>query len=240
MGSYFLDYNQLKCVVPCAGRGRRLLPCSSKEPKMMVKIMGKPMLAYIIDYWKEYTDNFVFVVGPQKNQIIDFVSNLSIKAQFVEQKESKGIADAILRAKNLVSEKFIVALGDCLVKGKFQFTGSMEQGIGVWRTDNIEDIKRGYSVKTNNNLVVEAKEKPKKSFGNLCGMGCYFFNKKVFDYIKITKPSKLRNEIEITDVIQKMIKGGEKIKAVFFKGEYLNVTYPADIKVAENIFSKKN
>lgn len=240
MSNCFLDYNQLKCVVPCAGQGRRFLLYSPKEPKVMVKIMGKPMLAYIIDYWKEYTNNFVFVVGHQKNQIIDFASKLPIKAQFVEQKEPKGIADAILRAGNLVSEKFIVALGDCVIKGRFQFTGSMEQGIGVWRTDNIEDIKRGYSVKINNNLVVEVKEKPKEAFGNLCGMGCYFFNKKVFNYIKITRPSKLRGEIEITDVIQKMIEGGEKIKAVFFRGDYLNVTYPADIKVAEDIFPKEN
>jgi len=59
---------------------------------------------------------------------------------------------------------------------------------------------------------------------------------KVFDYIKITDPSELRNEIEITDVIQKMIKNGEKIKPLFLKGNYLNVTYPDDIEIAENIF----
>ena len=50
------------------------------------------------------------------------------------------------------------------------------------------------------------------------------------DYIDKTPPSNLRNEIEITDVIQNMIDNKEQIKPVFFKGNYLNVTFPEDLK----------
>ena len=52
-----------KCVVLCAGRGVRITPYSEKIPKVMVKIKKKPVLRYVIDYWKDYTDDFTFIVG---------------------------------------------------------------------------------------------------------------------------------------------------------------------------------
>ena len=56
--------------------------------------------------------------------------------------------------------------------------------------------------------------------------------------VKLTEPSKLRNEIEITDVIQNMIDGGEKIKPALFRGDYLNITYPEDLQKAESLLRK--
>ena len=66
-------------------------------------------------------------------------------------------------------------------------------------------------------------------------MGFYFFNKRVFDYIKLIKSSPLRGEVEITDTIQNMIDSGEKMTPVFFRGNYLNVTYPEDLVKAERL-----
>jgi dTDP-glucose pyrophosphorylase len=43
----------------------------------------------------------------------------------------------------------------------------------------------------------------------------------------------LRNEIEITDVIQNMVNEGEEISPVMFDGTYINMTSPEDIKEAE-------
>src|SRR4030042_1769212 len=192
MNSYFLNNDQLKCVILCAGKGDRLLPHTLKKPKVMIKIKNKPILAHVIDYWKNFTNNFIFVVGYKKNQIIDFVKKIPINSQFVEQKKLKGIADALFCAKDFVSDQFIVVLGDCMCSGEFNFPKNMEYGIGEWRTKNVNDIKRSYSLEIKNNLVVRVEEKPKEVSNNLCGAGYYFFNKKVFSCIKNTKPSKLR------------------------------------------------
>lgn len=233
----WVDYKDLKCVVLCAGEGTRMVPNSLEKPKVMIQIKNKPILSYVIDYWKRYTNDFIFVVGYKKEYVIEFARQLPINSQFVEQKELKGIADAVLYAKNLVSDRFILVLGDCICNGNLNFPKDMEQAVGVWETNNVEDIKRSYSIKIQRDFVCEVKEKPKKVFNNLCGMGYYFFNKRVFDYIKLTEPSKLRNEIEITDVIQNMIDGGEKIKPALFRGDYLNITYPEDLQKAETILT---
>jgi dTDP-glucose pyrophosphorylase len=229
----WFNYPKLQCVILCAGKGLRF--SSSEQPKTMVKIKNKPILGYIVDYWSNFTKDFIFVVGYKKEKIIDYVQKLSINKKFVEQKELKGVGDALRYAEDFVSERFIVILGDCICKGEFSFPEDMEQGIGVWRTLNSDDIKRSYSVEVKGGYVCRVVEKPKKLINDFCGMGFYFFDKRVFDYIKNTKPSKLRNEIEITDCLQNMIDVGEKITPIYFKRKYLNITYPYDLKRAYEI-----
>ena len=208
---------------------------SEDHPKVMAKLKGISIIQHVIDYWKKYTQDFVFVVGYKKEEVIDFVNTLSINSDITEQKELKGIGHAVLCCENLVEEKFIVVLGDCVCKGTFDFPLNMEQGVGVWKTDNENYIKQSYSIEIENNLIKRVEEKPKRPVNNLCGMGFYFFDRIVFKYIRQTKPSILRNEIEITDVIQNMIGNNEKISPLFFKGDYINITFSRDLSTAEEI-----
>lgn len=207
----------------------------------MLKIGDKPILSYIIDYWRKYTNDFIFVVGYRKEDVINYVNRLPINSQFVEQKELKGIGHATLCAESLISDRFILVLGDCICSGSFDFPRNryMEQGVGVWETSDVEAIKQSYSVEVRNNLIRRVVEKPKRIINNLCGMGFYFFDKRIFDFLKITKPSKIRNEIEITDAIQNMIDAGEKISPVFFHGDYINITYLDDLQKAENFLFRE-
>jgi len=234
MVSPWLKYKDLKCVVLSAGKGIRILPHSEEKPKVLLELNGRPLLEYVVNYWKQFTNDFIFIVGYKKEKVIKYVKKLPIKSTFVQQKKLRGIADAINHVKDLVSENFIVVLGDCVCDGSFDFPNDMNQGVGVWETKNIDDIKRSYSIEISGDYLEKVVEKPKEIPNNYCGMGFYFFKKKVFNYIKITPPSILRNEIEITDVIQNMIDGGEKIKPVFFKGHYINVTYPEDLRNWKN------
>jgi len=222
----------LKCVVLCAGKGERISPISNETQKVMIKLGGKPIIHYVIDYWKKYSNNFIFVIGYKKQQVIEYVKKLPINSEFVEQKELKGIGNAVSYVEDFIKDKLIVVLGDCIFRGEFNFPQNMKQGIGVYKTNNENYIKQNYLVKIKNELVYEVKEKPKKVVNNYCGMGFYFFDKRVFNYIKMTNPSKLRNEIEITDVIQNMINSREEINPVFFNGNYLNITSPEDIEKA--------
>jgi len=232
----WFDYKELKCVIPCAGKSTRFSKVA--EQKVMAKVGGKPILGHIVDYWNKFVNSFIFVVGFAKESVIDYVSRLSIDAQFIEQREPRGIADAIMCVEDLVGDRFIVVLGDCICKGNFNFPSSMEQGVGVWETNNMAYIRQSYSVEVKYDLVCRVEEKPTRIINNLCGMGFYFFKDKIFEYIKITKPSKLRNEIEITDVIQNMINSKERITPIFFKGDYLNITHLKDLQKAEKILSK--
>jgi len=228
-------------VILCAGEGRRLADLGKEIPKAMVKLSGRPIISYVVDYWKDFASEFMFVVGYKKEQIISFVETrgLGPKVRFAEQLMPRGIAHAIGYIENYIKDDFIVVLGDCLCRGDFTFPGNFSQGVGVWTTNNDNYIKQSYSVEVEKDLIRKVVEKPKEIKNNLCGMGYYFFNRKVFDYVRKTPPSALRSEVEITDVIQAMIDGGEAIAPIYFKGEYLNVTSMQDIAMAERMFQDK-
>lgn len=202
-------------------------------PKVLLPIGEKLLLHHIIDMWRDSVDSSMFVVGYKWEEVVE---QLPLGATYLVQEEQKGIAHAISQVEGYVEDKFVVALGDCIQSGHFVVPiQGIEQGIGVWITDDKKAIKQSYSVEVSDNLVSRVTEKPKKVINNLCGMGTYFFDTRIFNYIRQTPISPLRGEIEITDTIQLMIDVGEKITPVFFRGRYLNITYPEDLKRAEEI-----
>ena len=203
----------------------------------MLDVHGQPIIQYIIDFWAPIAERFVFVVKHAKEELIEYVQSLPLDATFAEPEALRGIADGLSVARPLVGERFVVVLGDCVCRGTFAFPRSMQQGVGVWPTDRLEDIQRSYSVEIapETGLITRVEEKPKSPPNDLCGMGYYFFDSRVFDYIARTEPSALRNEVEITDVIGNMARAGEPVHAIPFSGDYLNVTHPEDLERAAKL-----
>jgi UDP-N-acetylglucosamine diphosphorylase / glucose-1-phosphate thymidylyltransferase / UDP-N-acetylgalactosamine diphosphorylase / glucosamine-1-phosphate N-acetyltransferase / galactosamine-1-phosphate N-acetyltransferase len=229
------------CVIVCGGKGTRLLPLSLEKQKTMIEIKNKPILRYIVEYWKKYTDDFIFIVNYKKEGIIEYLkTQKDINSKVYEEKELKGVANAIFCVEDMVTENFIVVLGDCICNGKLDFPEKMVQGIGVWKTKNKEDIKKSYSVKISEKFVSGVVEKPKEAPNDNCGTGFYFFNKVLFEYIPKTPKSHLTGKVEITEVIQRMIDSNEKISPVFLEGDYLNITALEDLEKAEKILTKNN
>ena len=186
----------MKGVILCAGRGHRM---GGAIPKALIPINGKPLVHHVMDMWKSAVDGFVFVVGYKWQEVTDYLPKGSI---FVTQEPQRGIADAILKTRTFLSnEEFVVVLGDCLQKGEWTIPPSIKLGVGVWETSNQEAIKRSYSVEVENGLIFKVVEKPKKPPNNYCGMGTYFFDTRIFNYIRRTPINPIRNEKEITDTI---------------------------------------
>jgi len=200
---------------------------------VLLKVNGRSILGHITHYWSDIANGFVIIVSKENEQLIRQQSG---NAEFVVQKEPKGIADAILRAEPYVDDYFMVVLGDCLYKGRFNIMLPFKgQGIGIWRTKDLDAIRQSYSVEMNGEYLSRVVEKPSNVLNNWCGMGVYFLDRCVFDYIRKTPPSLLRGEVEITDVLQKMIEAEERIRPLFFEGKYINITHPNDIRKAEEV-----
>jgi len=203
-------------------------------PKALIPINGKPLVYHVMDMWADSVDGFIFVVGYKWQEVTKCLPKDSI---FVTQEPQRGIADAILQTRGALQGKegFVVVLGDCLQVGEWIIPPKLELGIGIWETNNKDTIRQSYSVEIEGGYVSRVVEKPKNPPNNYCGMGTYFLDRRVFSYIRRTPINPLRNEKEITDTIQLMVDSGEKITPVFFKGEYLNTTYPEDIEKAEKL-----
>ena len=218
------------CVVLCGGLGTRMQPYTFDLQKVMVGYQGKPILHYVVDYWSKYSDDFIFITGYKQEQVLAYIPNFNIRNYITIDGNPKknGLADAIALTESNVKDNFIIALGDCFVSGILEFPKIMDQGVGVVRDRS--EIHRNYQVTYDGYKITKVEEKPEIVTGDLCGMGCYFFNKKLFEYIPYTYPSARTHRVELTDVIQTMINDNNVVKPVFLKGIYRNITCPSDVK----------
>ena len=60
----------MRCVILAGGKGSRLSEYTTKIPKPMVKIGGRPILDHIINYYKYYGVNEFIIAGGYKYKII--------------------------------------------------------------------------------------------------------------------------------------------------------------------------
>lgn len=222
----------MKCVIPCAGESSRM----SFVPKHLIQINGKPLILHVVDAWKDYVDSFIFVIRRSATYLWEYLPENS---SVVFQDEPKGLADAIMQSEKLVAGRFIINLGDCIFNGKFQDYDSLK--LGVWETDNLNEINKSYLVSVKNNSINRVIEKP--NLNNIsdklnCGMGVYFMDTRIFSYIrrKGIKPG----GGDFTYTIQEMIDSGEEIKPNWFTGQYMNVTCPQDIESGNKILDLGN
>jgi len=222
----------VKIVIPCAGESSRM----AYVPKHLVKVKEVPLISHVIDMWDEPENSFVFVIKRSMTYLWEyFPENSSVAFQ----DEPKGLADAVLQAASCVDGKFIVALGDCLQHGSFEPPkDDFNLGVGVWSTRRLKELNKSYLVLESDGLVTKVIEKPRlcgrQPYSN-CGMGTYFFDPRVFDYIR--KSDAPLGGGDLTYVIQDMIDHGEKVVPVWFEGEYVNVGSPEDLKKAEELLS---
>jgi NDP-sugar pyrophosphorylase family protein len=223
-------------VILAAGKGERM---GGDIPKVMLEVAGKPILKHVIEFWERYkVKNFIFVLGHQYEYIRNYLIHVDLDHwTFVIQKEQKGIANAISLTENVVPDRFIVALGDCLNIGDFKYPVDMVQGYGILDNEYKNNQARGCSVIVVNNHITSVFEKPPMDYA---GIGTYFFDRMVFNYIRNTKPSSVRNEIDIADVMTNMVRDSHVIEAVPFRGYFINCTYPEDIERADKLLNVRN
>lgn len=66
----------MKAIILAAGIGKRLHPLTSTIPKSLIKIKGKEIIAYQLDYLKKYGINdFVIATGSFHEKIKEYVKN---------------------------------------------------------------------------------------------------------------------------------------------------------------------
>lgn len=134
-----------KAVIPAAGLGTRVLPASKSIPKEMLNIVDKPAIQYIVEEAVEAGIKEILIItnrgkgaiedhfdhsfeleqnlkgNPAKADIYKSVLKPVDMANiyFIRQKETKGLADAILRAKNFIgNEPFAILYGDDVIVNK--------------------------------------------------------------------------------------------------------------------------
>ena len=88
----------MKAVIPLAGKGTRLRPHTHHTPKPLLKVAGKPVLAFILDDLVALgVTEVVFIVGHLRDSMQSWIDAEypQIKGHYVLQEVQDGTAGAI-------------------------------------------------------------------------------------------------------------------------------------------------
>lgn len=247
-----------KAIIPAAGLGTRVLPASKSIPKEMLNIVDKPAIQYIVEEAVQAGIEDILIItnrgkgaiedhfdhsfeletnlkgNESKKKIYEDVlrpSNLA-NIYFLRQKETKGLAHAILQAKNFIGdEPFAILYGDDVIVSDYPVIGQLC------------DAYEKYG-----NPIVGVKEVPRKDVSKYCSldvtpieknimqchniiekptpeqiMSCYailgrvVMTPDIFSLIEQTPPDKKANEVYFTDSMNMLAAKG-KLNAIDFDG----------------------
>ena len=109
----------MKAVIPVAGAGTNLRPHTFTQPKPLILVAGKPIMAFILDELiaAGITD-YVFIIGYLGDEIRMFIESSypQINMEFVKQEDRQGLGHAIWTARESIrdADSVFVALGDTI------------------------------------------------------------------------------------------------------------------------------
>src|SRR6185503_14956546 len=228
-------------VILAAGRGTRMFPFTSRWPKPILPIMGKPLLQHQVEMLKSIGIRDIFVViGYLGYEVVRTMGNgeeFGVNLEYVEQTETLGIAHAVGRLESRLQKPFLLCLGDIFfVSKKLE---SMLKLFGKKNTkavlaskleENPEMIRRNFAIiHSKDGSVKQVIEKPRYIQNKLKGCGIYLFGLEIFDAIRRTPRTAMRDEYEITEAIQIMINDGHRVVHSQIIEEDLNLTMPEDL-----------
>jgi dTDP-glucose pyrophosphorylase len=224
-----------------AGKGSRMDSLSKFLPKPMLPVGNKPLLVHQIELLRQLgiTDIHVLIghKGYEIARVLGNGSQYGVSINYVEQTEMLGIAHAVGQLESVVDKPFMLFLGDIFFVPKdleSMVTRFEEQAGGAVLAVKMEPdtlaIRRNYSVQMNDEgRVVRVIEKPRHVPNKLKGVGLYLFDLTMFDAIRRTPRTAMRDEYEITEAIQVLINDGEFVSAVEAVHDDVNLTFPADV-----------
>ncbi|MCK6408545.1 sugar phosphate nucleotidyltransferase [Thauera sp.] len=236
-----LERSKYMGVLLAAGHATRTGTLRDEFPKPILPIGNKPLLVHQIELLRSMGIIDITVLighkGYQITRVLGDGERHGVRLQFVEQKSMLGIAHALGQLENYVDRPFLLFLGDIYFVPKD--IGSMfrvfeEENCGAVlatkQETDVSAIRRNFSVILDNTgKVVRVIEKPRHVVNNLKGVGLYLFDLQVFDAIRRTPRTAMRDEYEITDSIQVMIDDGHVVRSTDAVHDDLNVTYPEDL-----------
>jgi glucose-1-phosphate thymidylyltransferase len=233
----------LKGLVLSGGKGTRLRPITHTSAKQLVPVANKPVLFYGLEAMADAgIAEIGIIVAPETADAIREAagdgSRFGIAITYIVQDEPKGLAHAVLTAESFLgSSPFVMYLGDNLLKN------------GI--TDLVESFRRSepdalilltpvpdpemYGVADLDGQVVKRLvEKPKDPPSDLALVGVYMFTPSILDAARQIEPS-WRDELEITDAIQKLIDQGMRVEPHIVRGWWKDTGRLDDILEANRL-----
>ncbi|HEX6135385.1 MAG TPA: sugar phosphate nucleotidyltransferase [Longimicrobiales bacterium] len=233
--------DKLVGVILAAGKGARLRPFSETMPKPILPICNEPLLGFQLRLLKSYgVHEVIIVIGHLGYTIVDALgdgSRWGVTIRYVEQRETLGLAHALGKLERFIDSPFMLLLGDIyLITDDLRpmidkvLAGEINGCLASKPEPDPEMIRRNFAIVADEDgQVRRVIEKPSYVRSSIKGCGLYVFDQHIFDAIRRTPRTAMRDEYEITDSIQIMIDDGQRVFHSPVVREDMNLTFPDDL-----------
>lgn len=243
----------IETLILAAGKGTRMR--SENLPKVMHEISGYPVIGWIMEAVKPFSELCHIVVGHKKEVLIDFISKNYPGTVFSEQIEQNGTGGAVISAvskRNAAATHTLIIAGDMpLIK-----TETLQKTIESFTADNADmtvittmlDDPGAYGrVKTDKNGCVQkiveyldatAQEREIKEINS----GIYFVKSDfLYNALPKLKNSNAKGEFYLTDVIEIIFDSGGRVTRYLETDSYSmsGINNRKELADADKVMQKK-
>ncbi|MDH5198603.1 MAG: sugar phosphate nucleotidyltransferase [Gemmatimonadota bacterium] len=228
-------------VILAAGKGTRIYPFSETLPKPILPVCNQPLLACQLEFLKRHgAEQVIIVIGHLGYTIVDALGDgrrWGVSIRYVEQRETLGLAHAVGKLERYIDSPFMLLLGDIyLTTGDLRpsiervLAGEVNGCLASKIEPDPEMIRRNFAIIDDpDGRVRRVIEKPSHVRSTIKGCGLYLFDQHIFDAIRRTPRTAMRDEYEITDSIQIMIDDGHHVVHSPVVQDDMNMTFPEDL-----------
>jgi len=235
----------MKGLILAAGHGTRLRPLTYTRPKPVIRVAGRPIIAYAAENLLQVgIEEIGVVVSPKTRDEIAAALEGTPGARFsyLVQEDPQGLAHAVRVARGWLGEEpFLMYLGDNLFEngvGTLVEAFRRERPSAAIALVRVEDPRQFGVAVVKGGRIVRLVEKPEDPPSNLAVAGVYAFTPAIHAVIERLKPS-ARGEYEITDAIQGLVDAGEKVLGVPVVGWWKDTGRPDDLLEANRLLLQK-
>ncbi len=212
----------MKAVIPVAGAGTKLRPLTYTQPKPLIPVAGKPIIAFIIEQLTAIgVRDFVFIIGYLGEKIQLFVEQQypDLQKTFITQSERKGSGHAIWTAREAIKDEdeIFIFFGDTIID--FDFERMVEMPYTCLAVKKVNDPREfGVVEYDNDNFVSRTVEKPRIPKSDMAMVGFYKIREvqMLIEGLQqiISKNAQTDGEFPLTDALMYMIENGVKMKTI--------------------------
>jgi glucose-1-phosphate thymidylyltransferase len=230
----------MKGIILAGGTGSRLYPLTKVTNKHLLPVGNKPMIYYPIEKLLQVgIDEILIVTGTEHmGDVVNLLGSgkdFGCRFTYKVQDEAGGIAQALGLAENFVGQdSMVVILGDNIFESSLETAVKNYPGNGSQiLLKEVHDPQRYGVAEIEGEKILSIEEKPNEPKSNYAVTGIYFYDSRVFNFIKTLKPSG-RGELEITDVNNYYIAQGE-MKWSELQGWWTDAGTPESYKHANDL-----
>lgn len=224
----------MKAVILAGGEGTRLKPLTSRRPKPLIRVAGRPCIDFVIrSLIASGFREIVITTAYMSDRLIQSIGDgLDYGASILYSFEGSpaGTAGAVRRVANFIEETFVVAMGDVLADVDFRALYDFHRergGVATIALTRVQDpTQYGIAAVDARGRIVKFREKPKReeAFSNLANAGIYVLEPEVLEFIPPDQPFDFAK-----DVFPKLLAKGLPVYGRELEGMWMDIGRPRDL-----------